>query len=168
MVLGAAILVALSGNIARCADVAEMCIESPQPSYGKEEPVRLRIKYVNKGSGRIVLWMSRFAYNHKIEIIDGKGVKPSITEDYKKILESSSVQAGERLGRNVPIALMPGDVYAETGDLDLRKLYVLPPGSYTMDIVYQDDQCEGLSGAIKSNRITITIEDKPKTSHPNP
>jgi hypothetical protein len=134
----------------------KLIIKSDKGVYRYGEDVVLSVSVENQSGREVVIWRSSFFLNHRLRVLNAEGVEPELTDLGKQVRAEAASDLGERR-KNYPIKLAPGQIDQTHPPVKVTDIYKLPPGRYLIVVEYNDPQCEGFSGSLKSNQIQIEI-----------
>lgn len=107
-------------------------------TFRHSEPIRLEAKFENGSRAPVTIWISGFWPNHRVVVKDKAGQEPALTKEGEARRKAFAPQGGR--DKNAPHILNPGEIYRDSIEVDLNRLYRLGPSHYTVEVTYEDDQ----------------------------
>ena len=117
------------------AKACELVTSLASKSFKPGGAIDLSKEFKNDTASAVTFWECGFWPNHRVTVKDGRGVEPKLTDHGRKT--RGQFLKGSDL--TIPVLLKPGMSY-DYGKwrLDLTTLYTLPPGDYTVEILYHE------------------------------
>jgi hypothetical protein len=128
-----------------------------QRMFGPKDPIELHYQVRNVGTGPRIVWHSGFWPNHLVLVQDASGRQSPMTA--LGTAGRNMFSPGGPRFKNVKVTLLAGNIDDTEGRFDLHKLFVLLPGTYSVQVVYEE-RAEGWRGRLPSNVVHFEIAER--------
>lgn len=111
------------------------------------------LKYTNGSRVPVTIYRGGFWPNHLLFITDAKGNIPPMKDLGRGCLVGATVKSANR-DDNWRWVIAPGDAFVELTRIDLDKMFVLRPGTYSLAVEY-NEHVSPSKMRIVSNRVSF-------------
>ncbi len=129
----------------------------PRDRFRAKEPILIKLIFINQTKNSITIWKSGFWPNHLVEVFDEFGREAKLSDEGFTRRQAYDPKTNRGRDKNAESVLTPNESMDDLIITDIKSLYLLNLGNYTLRVTYCDFQGP-TPIKITSNIVSFKIE----------